>query len=279
MPSPSKAIILAGSGRSGTTWIGNILSANPFVRTVFEPFDGRRVPEASHLPLRPYARPGQAKPEWESVIHQALTGKLNNAWVNRTSRVLWTRHILVKTIRATLLLGWLVDRFNPRIVYVLRHPCAVVNSRLKLGWETHLEVFLAQPELVADYLQPYLPVIESAETPTQKHAVMWAVENLVPLRQKVTTNWVVCTYEQFVSEPETEARRVLQAVGLSYSWWVKRTMGQVSQVARPGGAITTGQNPITEWQNQLTTQQIDDILTIIASFGIGIYGESPFPII
>ncbi|MEM8863884.1 MAG: hypothetical protein AAGD96_36710, partial [Chloroflexota bacterium] len=51
-----KTIVLAGSGRSGTTWLGNIISANPNVGILFEPFDNRRVPDVLPLKLITYAR-------------------------------------------------------------------------------------------------------------------------------------------------------------------------------------------------------------------------------
>lgn len=276
-PLPSNTIVLAGSGRSGTTWLSDILTAQPFTQLVFEPFDARRVPEAAGLPIRPYARPGQAQPHWTPFIHQALTGQLNNNWVNRAGRPWWTRQILLKTIRATLLLGWLHRQFQPRIVYLMRHPCAVVHSRLKLNWDTHLDTFLAQPDLIADHLQPHLPLLQSAQTPAQKHALMWAIENLVPLQQGQTTNWVSCFYETLVSQPQQEAQRVLTALNLPYSWFARRATRRISFVARPGSALTQGQNPLTEWQTQLTQQQISDILTITTTFGHTHYNHTPHP--
>jgi hypothetical protein len=60
---PSQSILLAASGRSGTTWLGNIVAADPNTRIFFEPFDPRRVPAAACLPLRAYARPEGSYPE------------------------------------------------------------------------------------------------------------------------------------------------------------------------------------------------------------------------
>lgn len=276
----TQTILLAGSGRSGTTWLSNIIAANPNVRIYFEPFDYRRVPQAAVLPLFAYARP-QQMPTWAPFVKQALAGDIANDWVNRQRK--WgsidrfaTRR-LVKAIRANLMLGWIDETFKPRIVFTIRHPCAVILSRMKLGWETHLDVMLAQPELVADYLEPYLPIIENAETDLQKQAVMWAIENLVPLQQMQQHNWVFCPYETFVQSPEQEADRVLAQLGLRQTWFTKRAIQQVSVVTRPDSSAHTGKNLLDNWKRVLSPEDIGTILDIVQAFNIWLYDADPLP--
>jgi hypothetical protein len=277
-------LILAGSGRSGTTWLGNILGANPNVQVIFEPFDSRRVPQAAVLPLRPYARPDGSYPSWELFVRQALLGKVQNEWTTQQGRRWWTTKRLVKEIRANLMLGWLSERFRPRIVFVTRHPCAVVLSRLKLEWDTHLDVFLSQPQLVADYLEPYLPLIREIDgrqngrqATIQKHAVMWCVENLVPMRQSPHYDWFFCAYEQMYVDPEAEAMRVLRQVGLRHSWFTRRAMYQISNVTRPDSALVGARNPLTDWQQQMTAEDIDTVLELVQAFDIRLYGADAMP--
>ena len=117
MRHPSKAIVLGGSGRSGTTWLGSVIAASPYIDQVFEPLDRRRVPEAEALPLRPYARRGEPQHSLETYLEQVLCGKISNAWVNREGRRPWASRTLVKTIRGMLLLDWIEYRYQPRIVY------------------------------------------------------------------------------------------------------------------------------------------------------------------
>lgn len=274
---PSQAIILAGSGRSGTTWLGNIIAANPNVRIIFEPFDYRRVPDAAHLPLRPYARPQAEYPDWSAFVHRVLCGQVQNEWINRQGNYWWTSRRLIKAIRANLMLAWMDHMFQPQIVFMTRHPCAVVLSRLKLKWQTHLDVFLQQPQLMADYLDPYVDLIRGAQTPIQKHAVMWAVENLIPLKQLPAHNWVFCTYEELVHNPDAQAERVLDALGIQKSWFTRRAIKRVSMVTRPDSALLSGRDPLTVWQYELPGEDIDEILKIVHAFGINLYGLETMP--
>jgi hypothetical protein len=276
-----RTIILAGSGRSGTTWLGNILAAQPTIRIIFEPLDYRRVPEAAVFPLRPYARPQGDYPLWQPVVDQILRGEVHNDWVDREQSKWWPKFAttwrLIKEIRANLMLGWMSEQFGCPIVYVTRHPCAVVYSRLKLGWKTHLDTFTAQPELVADYLTPTMDLILGAETAVERHAVMWCVENLVPLRQMADYDWQFCTYEALCQRPAFEANRLLSSLGLPYNWLARRAVHRISSVARADSAVVGTADPLRDWQYKMETADIDATLNIVDAFGIDMYTADPLP--
>lgn len=274
---PSQAIVLAGSGRSGTTWLGNIIAASPHVDTIFEPLDRRRVPEAGSLPLRPYARREEESPQLEAYLRQVLRGRVSNEWVNRAGRRPWGWRTLVKTIRGTLLLDWIDRRYRPRIVYMVRHPAAVVLSRMKLGWDTHLDELLAQPTLVANYLEPHLDRLNGLRQPLEEHAALWAVENLVPLRQLPKRGWVFCTYEQLVAAPEAQSRRILRALGLRFTPLHRRALARVSPMVRAESAILQRRDPLRAWQDELKPAEVAEILTIVHDLGVTLYDEDPVP--
>jgi hypothetical protein len=275
---PTKTIIVAGSGRGGTTWLGNIIAANPNVRIIFEPFDRRRVPQASTFPLRPYARPNEKYPEWESIVQNILKGQIHNEWVNRQGYRWWANRLMVKDIRVNLMLGWLSEVFNPRIVYVIRHPCAVVYSRFKLDWETHIEDILSQDQLVADFLEPFMGIITDTDTVVKKHAVMWCTENLIPLRQLPYHDWIFCTYEGLYCKPEEEADRILDLLKIRNTCFTKRAIQRISMVTRSDSDIRGGHNPVSEWKRFLSNQDIKSILEIVEAFGIDIYGADVLPL-
>jgi hypothetical protein len=272
---PSQTILLAASGRSGTTWLGNIIAANPNVRIFFEPFDSRRVREAACLPRHAYARPDSNYPEWESFVGKVLRGEIENNWINRQGKRWWATQRLIKDIRANLMLGWIERLFKPKIIWMTRHPCAVVNSRVKLKWGPHLDAYLAQPELVEDYLHPFLPVIQEAQTEVQKHAVDWCIENLVPLHQSRHHNWTFCTYEDLYRQPEVEANRILHSLGLRKTWFTGRAIRRITITARPESAVVSGHNPILQWKKELSEREAEDVLSIVSAFGIRLYNDEP----
>lgn len=273
----SRTVILAGSGRSGTTWLGNIIAANPNFRIIFEPFEQNHVPQAAILPRRSYARPSNTYPEWIPFVKDALSGKINNKWIQRDGNRWWAPRILVKEIRANLMLGWIDRTFHPKIVFIIRHPCAVVLSRLKLKWTINLSGLLLQSELVADYLDPFVDLILRAKTEAQKQAVLWSVENLVPLSQLREFGWIFCTYEHLYCDPDNEVNRILKGLEIRKTVLTQRAIRQVSMVTRSDSPIVKRENPLAEWQKRLTKKETDDILRVVEAFGINLYCDAVMP--
>ncbi|MFK7803655.1 MAG: sulfotransferase [Anaerolineae bacterium] len=274
-----KTIILAGSGRSGTTWLGNIISANPNIGILFEPFDHRRVPEIEPLKLFTYARTGQEYPAIEQVVHDMLMGQITNEWVDQQKRRthLFVRKNLVKTIRANLMLGWITKKFNPKVVYAMRHPCAVIHSRIKLNWTTSLDHFLHQEELVEDYLSDHVGWIQDSTDLVEQQAIVWCIENLVPLHQIAKHNWLLCTYEHMVRDPFNESTKVLKHLDISPTWFTRRALNRASMVSRPDSAINSGSDPLADWQKKLSADDVSKILNVLERFEIDIYSDQLMP--
>lgn len=274
-----QTIILAGSGRSGTTWLGNIIAANPNIGILFEPFDNRRVPEVAPLKLINYAREDGSYPQWEPVVKDALTGKITNDWVNQQKRRthMFVRKHLVKAIRANLMLGWISNLFQPKVVFTMRHPCSVILSRMKLNWTTSLNHFLSQDELVEDYLSPYVDWLHQDHDEVTLQAIVWCIENIVPLSQMDRHDWIVCPYEVLVRQPEATSNYVLHGLGIRPSWFTQRALNQVSMVTRPDSAINTGRDPLADWQHKLAAEDISKILSVLERFEIGVYTDQVMP--
>lgn len=299
MGDPSNTIVLAGSGRSGTTWLANVIAADLSFRTIFEPFDARHVPEAgaAGVSLRPYCSVGEKCPELYAFTRLALAGKLRNRWVDQQGLRLrrfhkfgtlrlhqlwlprfWSWRLVLKTVRATLLLEWIDANFHPPIVYLIRHPAAVVTSRCRLGWETHLELFLSQPKLMHDYLSRYRGTIESAKTEVQKHTIMWCVENLVPLERLSYHDWIFCTYEYLYIEPLKEICQILSRLGLKLTRRRLNAINKLSHVTRRKGELKTGEGIAAKWRETLSAKDINDIKVILREFDINLYSvDEPLP--
>ncbi len=178
------SLLIAGTARSGTTWLAELLGARLPCRIMFEPFNPRKVPAYAGFSYFQYMRPDDDHPALEDFCRRVFTGDIRDPWIDRQVDRLFPRYRIIKEIRANLLLKWISNRFpEVPILFIIRHPCAVVASRMQLGWDTDADIaeFLAQPELVQDFLEDKRDLIESCQTPAEKHAVIWAISNLVPL--------------------------------------------------------------------------------------------------
>src|SRR5215210_6584312 len=150
------SIFLAGSGRSGTTWASDIINYRSEYRYVFEPFYPDRVDLCKGLKSRQYLRPGERSERFVGPARTILTGEIRSGWTDRFHKRFVARKRLIKDIRANLLLRWIFENFlGMPIILLLRHPCAVIESKIKLGWRPELGVLLEQEDLMEDFLAPF----------------------------------------------------------------------------------------------------------------------------
>jgi len=74
----SNPLIIAGSGRSGTTWVLDVLAEANNLRPFFEPLNPDGVNEARNFGN--YVREKAYEPELKCFMEKVFTGKLNCLW-------------------------------------------------------------------------------------------------------------------------------------------------------------------------------------------------------
>jgi hypothetical protein len=278
---PARSILVSGTGRSGTTWLADVIASQVPCRTMFEPFHSRQVEAFRQFHYFQYARPSDSNEELRAYCHRVLTGAIRDKWIDCQVEHLFARYRVIKAIRANLFLKWMHDRFpEVKLLFIVRHPCAVVLSRLQLGWatDTDIQPFLAQRDLVEDCLASRMDMVERAETPEEKHAIIWCISNLVPLSQFGADDFNVVFYEHLCTQPEIEVPRIFRAVSLPYRDDVFRRVVRPSTTTVRTSAIVTGEDKVTRWKGAFSCEQIDSILSIVRGFGLDhIYGESTMP--
>lgn len=272
-------VFVAGSGRGGTTWLAEmILRLDGGYRYVFEPFFPARVPLARPFGYRRYVRPGDQPPELLDSANRVLSGWTRGPWTDRFNRRLVARRRLVKEIRANLFLGWLAVNFPQMpVILLLRHPCAVALSRMKLGWRSRLEEFAAQPDLVEDFLSPVLEETRLS-TEFERHVFAWCVENLVPLTQLGRGQAHLVFYENLCQSPEEELRGIFEYLGSGPVKVPTEALRSPSAQSREESAVISGGDRIQGWQSELSGDQTRRATQILAAFGLdAVYGDSPLP--
>lgn len=274
---------MAGTARSGSVWLADMIASQVSCRFMFEPFNPNLVPEYRDFHYFQYMRPGSENSKLYTFAHHVFSGQIRNRWIDHQNERIFPKYRLIKEIRANLLLRWLRDKFpNVPIIFLVRHPCAVVLSRMQLGWATDEDIkpFLSQPDLIQDHLAPYLDLIRKAETDEEKHAIIWSVSYLVPWKQFQSAELKTVYYENLCTRPEIELPSVFRAIGLEFdSSWIQRIVNRPSQTSQETSAVVVGTNRIESWKRRLSSTQIDRILRVVDSFGLShLYGDSFLPL-
>ena len=267
-----KSVIVAGTARSGTTWLGDLLASEMRARVMFEPFHPDLVPEYAAFNYFQYMRPFEDDDQLLEFAEKVLTGRLKNRWVDRQVGTLRPRWRIIKEIRACLLLRWLHERFpQVGILFIIRDPRAVVCSRMQLGWATDDDIspLLRQPKLVEDHLSPWLQVIEGANTDEEKHAVVWGVHNALVLRQFQDSSLPVVFFEDMTRRPRDVIPRIFGYLGVEPSDAVYKASRRPSMTSRSSSGAVRGGNPVDGWRKHLSDEQVERIMDIVERLGLG----------
>jgi hypothetical protein len=269
------AVFLAGSGRSGTTWLSEVINYKGGYRYVFEPFNPARVSAFGHFGSKQYLRADDTREAFLKPARLALSGALKDPWTDRFNAKVVARRRLIKDIRANLLLGWMRANFpGMPIVLLLRHPCAAVTSRLALGWKDNLGETMAQEDLVEDFLLPMEAEIRAARDEFDRHLFLWCIDNYVPLRQFARGEIHLVFYEDLLENPEDGLRSLFGFLGEDLDDRVYDKLGRPSPLSRRDAPLPS----VDGWRAHVGARQLERAREILALFGLDrVYSEGSMP--
>ena len=269
------SVFLAGSGRSGTTWLSEIINHGGGYRYVFEPFNPGKVGAFGHFNSKQYLRPGDRREEFLEPARLALTGALRDPWTDRFNTRILARRRLIKDIRANLLLAWMRANFpGMPIVLLLRHPCAVVASRLDLGWRDNLDETMEQEELVEDFLLPMKDEIGAADDDFERHLFLWCIDNYVPLKQFGREGIHLTFYENLLVHPEEELQSLFDFLGEDLDDIDFDKLRRPSPLSRKDAPFPS----VDGWRARVGSNRLRRAGEILNLFGLDrVYGEGSMP--
>ncbi len=245
--------IIAGYGRSGTTWIQDVLAKANSLRAVFEPMHPLHVDGADEFAHR-YVPADSEEPELYQFLYRFFYGDYRSLWADyrvikrsllprrqnisslKQCKRQFRRYIalknkfrrfnkqrqhperIVKLIRANMMLAWLRTKFAARIVFVIRHPAAVVLSQMKArkSWDpyTYIDRYRTDSELLEILDEQTRQLLFDDLEDVEAYTLCWCIENMVALDQARSCGIPVIHYERLMSRGLPEWERVLAALDL-----------------------------------------------------------------
>jgi hypothetical protein len=274
-------LVIAGSPRSGTTWLAELLNRIPRSAILFEPEHVQQVREAREAGLTWHTikEPDEDWPEGRRFFDAVLRGRLISSWTVShvpVTNAVAPRTWIVKCVDANFMLGWLARNFpiKPPALLV-RHPCAVIASQLRRGWSNphppRLKGFLARYPQFSDYL-------ETLHDPAEFAAALWSMQTYAPLMLPRPWPFVLVPYEELATDPEGQLSRLFDAWRIPMPDRVLESAVRPSGTTDSGSALRAGADPSSAWRKSLSVRQIDGILAVIRTFGLDFYDEKGRPV-
>jgi hypothetical protein len=261
------SIFLAGFARGGSTWVAELINFDNSYRLIFEPL---RVPQCRPFHFGRYLRPSDDNPTCLERMELVVSGRLRHVWSDRYNRQPLPHKRLIKEISANLILGWLRSHFPEMpLILLLRHPCAILKSRRRLGLKmSGIAGYLKQPQLVADYLVPYQADMERA-SPLEAFFFRWCVDTLIPLRQLKKSELHVAFFEDFCIQPQRELSRLFSFLGKHVDQRVFTVLDRPSSQAwRSGEKLPSRLTLAQNWQDGLSGVELRTAQHAMRLFGL-----------
>ena len=284
-----KVIWIIGDGRSGTTWVSDIINHDRKYREMFEPFHPYLVDSMKFMSPHQYVRPDDFNEEVANIASDVFSGKFLNERVDLNNYSLVYKGLLIKDIFSNLFSYWASLRFNHVMpILLIRNPFSVAISKHRKrnwDWATDPLCLLNQKFLYEDYLFKFEDIIKKISRKNNyilNQIVIWSIINYVPLCQFKEENIHVCFYEDIFVEPIREMSNVFKYInGCSEGGDANIALDVIkrpSRVTTSDGNLLSGVSPILSWKNELTPQLIDEGFEILQCFGFeDLYDDKSMP--
>lgn len=283
MKEKRKPILVSGSHRSGSTWLGRMIDLSGQTGYIHEPFH------------REYGISGKLFDKWftyiceENELHykQAIDRYLKfkypmlnkikeaNSWrdYGRSARDFtifsWNRlnakRPLMKDPIAVFSAEWLYRTFDMDTIILIRHPAAFVGSIKKAEWRSGMNNFLGQPLLMRDYLADFEgEIIEHANNQKdliEEGILLWnIIHSVIQRYQHKHEDWLFIRHEDLSLNPIDKFRDIFDFLNLDYKESIKEEITNFStETDEPGKLKRDSKSNVWSWKNRLSKQEIDRV--------------------
>ncbi|MEX0966179.1 MAG: sulfotransferase [Bacteroidia bacterium] len=298
-----RPIIVTGTHRSGSTWVGKMLSASPEVAYIHEPFN----------PIFPDCGCGACFDKWflyvsknnSDIYKKHFQHILNLKYPASTLTNLQSlyhlkiflkrkfqffkyknQRPLIKDPIALFSVEWLAKTFDMDVVVLIRHPAAFVSSIMRKDWTFPFEDLLAQEELMETLLRDYRTQIEeyskTEKDIVEQAALLWTMFHDVILQYRERhPNWKFVRHKDLSENPITEYRKLYNFLDIPFNGDVKEIIKEASAAENPAGPQGSeellkrdSKANIDSWKTRLDDKDIYKIKNQVEEISSRFYSES-----
>jgi hypothetical protein len=284
-------ILVTGSHRSGSTWVGRTIAQHPRLRYVHEPFNVEHPNWQMNLKLNEWFADYESSKQKQEIrdafdiLLQA--GPLEYATQScraagwdlitpiRFSRYLVSRsllkpRILIKDPIALLAAGWLHETYNLQVVCIIRSPLAVVGSLKKAGWDYGFENLRQRKELMQGWLSPFTEEInlrcDRESDFIDRVSLLWNIFHYrIWQYQQMYPSWIFVKYENIAANPVLEFKKIFDSLGLEMNREIREYITQYTSSNNQKETNCTyykprdSQGSLETWKQRLSPEECDRV--------------------
>jgi hypothetical protein len=288
----SDDILLFCSGRSGSTWLTEMISVEEGVKYSNQPPDwwrhDRWLPSYEEVPDQLFGLSEDALSALAEYYKSIITGRIEvnppwNIFSDEFSRD--TDRYIIKICNSNCIIDKIVERIDGRYIYLSRHPIAVSHSRIKKGGEPSTSWFKTKEyeryivnevsRLSHSDYRKLCKESEEAEAKIKIFVIQWIMENIHPMRYAKEDDQIMYVrYEDLVIEKGKSLRKLSEYLNIPVTSLNKRYNVPSNTTTKKSKEKINNRDKkeiISEWKKEYESQDIDHIDSILEIAGIEEY--------
>lgn len=288
-----RPILVTGTHRSGTTWVGKMLAADVDTAYVSEPLNVLHRPGVFRAPVKRWYTYINAENESEYLpaFHELLNFQYHT-WLEiksirsfkdflrmgRDFRIFFNgsmrgQRALLKDPFAVFSAAWFAKKLNCRVVVSIRHPAAVVSSLKRLNWPFDFNNLLDQPLLMRDHLEEDRAEMESLRSAdvVSQAALLWRlIHRFVHSTRELFPDFNIVRHEDLSLDPVAGFKTLYESLDLDFDERVKNTILHSSSSENPAKLAKNktysvkldSRASLDNWKKILTAEEVTRIRKI-----------------
>lgn len=289
----ASSILLTGAHRSGTTWVGKMLTLDASREYVYEPFNVNNASVFSSLGMERWF---EYVPGWPDNCRARVEAELRrifalrypfrralrdaDGWLGRARAVRvygrsllhqWQgRQTVVKDPIAVFSAEWIARRLDAQVIVLVRHPAAFAESLQRKQWSHPFDHFLEQPALMDDHLAPFADQIRAmANCPPDvldQASLLWTlIYSVVHTYWQRNDGWILLRHEDLARRPVAAFKKLYDRLGMAFTPEIRAQVETHSEATNATSSNRVdhirrdSQSVIHRWKDSLSTSEIHRI--------------------
>ena len=286
-------ILVTGTHRSGTTWIGKMLAADSSTAYISEPLNVLHRPGVLRAKVTRWYQyicednQDEYLPAFKELLDfdyhlwaeiRSIRSRRDFLRMGRDFAIFYNglmrgQRMLLKDPFAVFSTEWFAKCLNCKVVIAVRHPAAFVSSLKRLNWPFEFQDLLDQPLLMRDFLEPYRAQMEAAKTDDVigQSALLWTViYHSVHEALQRNPGFIAVRHEDISRDPVNGYRAMYEKLDLDFTPRVEKIILKSSSSDNPAepsrkniyAVKLDSRANIDNWKKRLTDDEIKRIRTV-----------------
>lgn len=297
-------ILVTGSHRSGTTWVGKMLAADTDIAYISEPLNVHHRPGVYRTPVKYWytyitdENGADYLPAFDELldfkyhtVREALSlrsfkdflrmGRDFHTFFNGSMR---GQRVLIKDPFAVFSTPWFEKQLHCKVVITARHPGGFVSSLKRLGWNFDFSNFLNQPLFMRDHLEIDRAAMETMpkDDLIGQAALLWKIiYRFVHETRNTHPQFHIVRHEDLSRDPLGGYQSLYRSLGLDFTELVKNTIQNSSSSENPAKLAKNKTHSVKldsranldNWKKILSSEEIQRIRKITEGISESFYSD------